>query len=332
MPTTALPNTLPTLLDIAQRTDPNGQIADIVEAMTKESPFLQSMVWKMGNLPTGHKITTRTALPSVAWRKLNGGVPASKSRTSQVIETTGQLAGLSKVDTDLARINGNEAAFRASEDSAFVAQFHNTLETAFFYSSQKTDPDQVHGLAPRFDDLNGDHYKQIVDSQITSADADQTSIWFVGWGPKTVYGITPSGMPTGLQMTDLGRQLTEDADGNEFTAWVTDWKWNVGFCVEDYRYLSRLCNIDTSAIAGTGKLLIEDMIKAYHKVKSWNGVRGAIYCNRTIMTYLHLQAQDTVKNSTLTIENIGGQPVTKFLGIPIYMTDGLLNTEAIVTT
>lgn len=330
MATTALINNLPTLLDIAQRTDPDGRIADIVEAMARQSPFLQTMVWKEGNLPTGHKITTRNALPSLAWRKLNSGVPASKSRTGQVIETTGQLAGMSKVDVDLARINGNEAAFRASEDAAFVTQFHNTLEEAFFYSSQKTDPDQVHGLAPRFDSLTtGPGYKQIVDSQISGTGADQTSVWFVVWSPTTVYGITPKGMPTGLQMDDLGKQLTDDADGNQFTAWVTDWKWNVGFAVEDYRYISAVRNIDTGDIAATGMALIQDMVKAYHKVKSWSAGRGAIYCNRTIMTYLHLQALDSVKNSTLTIENIGGMPVTKFLGVPIYMTDGLLDTESV---
>lgn len=331
MATTALSTTLPTLLDIANRTDPNGAISKIVEAMTKRSPLLESMVWKEGNLPTGHKMTTRSALPSLAWRKLNAGVPASKSRTSQVIETCGQLAGMSKVDVDLARINGNEAAFRASEDKAFVAAFHNDLESALFYSSQKTDPDQVHGLSPRLDGLTSTDYdNQIIDSQISSSGSDQTSVWFVVWSPETVYGITPKGLPTGLQMDDLGKQLTADADNNEFTAYVTDWKWNIGFAVEDYRYLARLCNIDTSAIAKTGKLLIEDMIEAYHAVRDWNAGRGAIYCNRTVMTYLHLQAQDTVKNSTLSIDMIGGKPVTSFLGVPIYMTDGLTNAESIV--
>ena len=332
MATTAYSTTLPTLLDVANRTDPNGSIARIVELMQKESPFLQTMGWKEGNLPTGHKFTQRTALPSLAWRKLNAGVPASKSRTGQITEMTGQLAGMSKVDVDLCRINGNEAAFRQTEDDAFINAFHNDLESAFFYSSQKTDPDQVHGLSPRLDGLTSTSYdNQIVNSQISSSGSDQTSIWFVVWSPNTVYGIYPKGLPTGLQPDDLGKQLTADADGNEFTAWVTDWKWNVGFCVEDYRYVCRLCNIDTLAIAKTGKLLIEDMITAYHRIKSWSKGRGAIYCNRTIMTYLHLQAQDTVKNSTLTIENIGGMPVTRFMGVPIHMTDGLVDTEDVVS-
>jgi hypothetical protein len=52
---------------------------------------------------------------------------------------------------DLAKLNGNEAAFRASEDDAFIAGLANDLETAFFYASTKTDPERIMGLSPRLD-------------------------------------------------------------------------------------------------------------------------------------------------------------------------------------
>lgn len=332
MATTAVGGSVPNLFDMMSAMDPNGAIARIIEAVTKKSPMLQSMAWKEGNLPTGHKITTRTALPSLKWRRLNEGIPATKGKTSQVVETCGQLAGLSKVDTDLARINGNEAAFRASQDKAFIASFANQLESALFYSSTKDTPEQIQGLIPRLDSLSGNYGKQIIDCQIASggSPADQTSMVFVVWGDDTVHGIYPKGMPAGLQSNDMGKQLVLDASNNQFSAWVTEWKWNLGVCVEDYRYLVRLANIDTSAIVGTGKLLIEDMIKAYHQVQDWSSGRGAIYCNRLVATYLHLQAQDTTKNSTLTLDNIGGMPIVRFLGVPIYVTDGLVNTEDIV--
>lgn len=332
MATVALDTDLPTLIDIANLKLPGGAIANVVEAMTKRSPMLQSMVWKEGNLETGHKTVSRTALPTLAWRRLNEGVPASKSRTQPVTETCGQLAGISQVDVDMARLAGNPAAYRASEDKAFIASFHNELESAFIYSSQKATPEQVHGLAPRLAAISGNDYGgQIVDSQIASGGSDQTSMWFVVWSPQTVYGIYPKNLPTGIQFTDTGQQWATDGAGNKFLAYMTDWKWNCGICVEDARYLVRLANIDTSAIVGTGKLLIEDMVSAYHAMRDWNSGRGAIYCNRTIAQYLHLQALDTVKNATLSIDMIGGKPVTSFLGIPIYVTDGILNTEDIIT-
>lgn len=324
---------LPTLQDIMSRTMPDGSIeSNIVELLSQNNAVLADAVWVEGNLPTGHKFTSRTALPSGTWRRFNEGVAPTKSRTDQVTESCGALEALSKVDEDEAKLNGNAAAFRASEDKGFQMGLSNDLETAFFYSSTLTDPEKIMGFSPRLNSTSGLYGGQIIDSQIAAAGGDQSSMWFVNWSPNTVHAIYPKGSKGGLSMTDLGRQLTRDGGGtNEFVALVSKWRWEVGLCVRDARYLCRLANIDTSAIAETGSLLIQDMVKAYHQVKDWTMGRGAIYCNRKISTYLHLQALDSTKNSTLKIENIGGQPVTTFLGIPIRMSDALLNTEAIIT-
>ena len=81
---------------------------------------------------------------------------------------------------------------------------------------------------------------QIVLSDIAASGSDQSSMWFVGWGPDTVYGIFPKGQRGGLEQEDLGKQLIFDSGGaNKFTAWVTHYKWNVGICVSDARYLVR---------------------------------------------------------------------------------------------
>lgn len=323
--------TLPTLQDIASRMDPNGSIANIVEVLTQKNAFLQDAVWQEGNLPTGHQFTSRKALPSGTWRRFNEGVAPQKSRTDTVTEACGNLAALSKVDCDLAKLNGNEAAFRASEDSAFVQGLSNDLETALIYSSTLTDPEKIMGFAPRLNSTTGSWGGQIIDSQIAASGSDQSSMWLVVWGPQTVFGIFPKGMKAGLEQIDRGAQLTRDASNNEFFAYVTEWKWKVGLCVRDARYLVRLANIDTSAIAETGKLLIQDMVKMVHQAQDLTSGRAAIYCNRKISTYLHLQALDSTTNSSLKIENIGGQPVTSFLGIPIRQTDAITNTEAIIT-
>ncbi|MGH9811532.1 MAG: major capsid protein [Candidatus Acidiferrales bacterium] len=325
--------TLPTLADITSRMDPNGSIASVVEVLSQDNTILMDAVWKEGNLPTGHVFTSRVALPSGTWRMFNQGVAPSKSRTSQVTEACGMLEAYAKVDCGLAELNGNGPAFRASENSAFIQGLSNDLETAFIYSSTKTDPEKIMGLAPRLDSTTGSWGGQIIDSQIAASGSDQSSIWFVGWGPETVFGMFPKGMKSGFTEEDLGKQLTRDSGGtNEFTAWVTHYKWNVGLCVKDARYVVRLANIDTSAIAETGKLLLQDMVKSVHQLRK-TGARLAGYCNKKIGTYLHLQALDSVANATLSIEkDWAGRPgVTHFLGIPMRETDGITNTEAIIT-
>jgi hypothetical protein len=325
--------TLPTLQDIASRTKPGGGIDEIVEILMQENALLTDMVWQEGNLPTGHLFTSRKALPSATWRRFNQGVAPQKSRTDQIVETCGMISAMSKIDTDLAKLNGNEAAFRASEDRAFVQGLSNDLEAAYFYASLASTPEQIQGLAARLASTTGKYGGQIVLPDIATSGSDQSSMWLVVWGPDTVFGIYPKGSPMGLQMEDLGKQLTLDSGGtNEFVAYVSRWNWTCGLCVKDYRGLVRLPNIDTSAISETGSLLLQAMTKMVAQGKrQFKKGRPAIYNNLTVSTYLDLQALDSVRNSTLKIEDVGGTPVTKFLGVPVRITDAITNAEDIIS-
>lgn len=320
-----------TLLDLSKRMDPSGAIAPIVELMTRKNQMLKDMVWREGNLTTGHQYTSRTGLPTPEWRTLNSGVSASKSKTDQITETCGLLSGISKVDRDLAKLGGNEAAARLSEDKAFLQAFDNVAESAFFYESTASSPERIHGFIPRLNSLSGAYSKQVLDAGMSPVGSDQASVLIVGWGDDTVYGIVPKGMPAGLQREDMGKQLVRDANNKEYVAWVTEWSWRLGLCVHDSEYVVRICNIDMSNIAATGNLLIQALVKGVRRMKSLEGVRPVIYMPREVITYLELQALDSTKNSTLTYKDVGGMPMPFFRGIPVRQTDALLLTESIVT-
>src|SRR4051812_34313530 len=109
-----------TLADWAKRLDPDGSVPAVAEMLSQTNEILSDAVFKEGNLPTGHRVTVRTGLPTVYWRALNAGVPTSKSTTAQVDENLGMLEARSHVDVRVANLNGNSAAFRLSEDSAFL--------------------------------------------------------------------------------------------------------------------------------------------------------------------------------------------------------------------
>lgn len=320
-----------TLLDRAKRSDANGNITQVVELLTQLNPFLEDMVWKESNLATGELVTHRTALPSVTYRRFNEGIQTGKSRTAQFTESCALITARSTLDVDLAEVNGNTMEFRASEESGFIQAMSNEAENGMIYNSTSAAPEKWHGLAPRFASttqaMGG---SQIVLADASPSGADQTSIWLVGWGEDSVYGIYPKGSKAGLETFDGGKQLISDGS-NDYWAYVTDWKWRLGMVVKDYRYVARVANIDTSAISATGDNIVPAMIRAYHKIYSTRGVRMAWYCNRTIATYLHLQALEKTKNATLTIENIGGKPITHVLGIPVRSTDAILNTEAVIS-
>ena len=319
---------LPTLLDVTRTLDPNGQVARIAEVLTANCPLIQRMPWKEANGIDGHLLTLRSALPGLTWRKFNQGVLPSKGTTSQFTETCGMLEGWSNVDKKLAERNGNEAAYRATVDMAFVASYRRTLETAFFYQSSKTDPHTIMGLAPRLDALTGIPYAtQVLPHDASPSGNDQASIWLLGFGENKVYGIYPKGSAAGLKMTDMGLRPIEDADGGEFLGYKSHFSWDCGLAVEDARYVVRIPNIDATNLVGTGSTLINKMIQATEQLFSLEDCQPVFFMNRAIRTYLRQQTADTTKY-TLQFDEVGGRPMMKFMGIPIERTDALINTEA----
>lgn len=134
-------NTVPTLLDVAKRLNPDGGgIMPIAELLSQENEMLLDMPWYEGNLPTGSRITTRTGLPDVIYRKLNSGVPPSKSTTAQVDEACGILEARGQVDVDLAMLNGNTAGFRLSESRAFMEAMNQAMQRGVMYGNTDVTP------------------------------------------------------------------------------------------------------------------------------------------------------------------------------------------------
>lgn len=337
----------PTLLDMVTRTDPNGSIAKIVESLSKKNAIIEDAVAMEGNLPTGHRFTTRNTNPAVSWRRYNDGIVPSKSTTGQFDEVCGMLEGMSYVDCGLAKLNGNEAAFRASEDSSFLQSMSIEAARALMYASTTgTTPEQIQGLSPRFNLLAGqtgtgapNGVGQIVnmlnyDGLAARDTVDASSMWFVCWGSDTAYLIYPKGQNGGFQSEDLGKQIVDAGSSKKYTAWVTHWMWNLGLCIQDQRQVVRICNWDASLYAAATtankaiaqKGLIDAMIAAYYRLYDPMAGRLVIYCNRTIAELLHRGAMEKATFG-LSIGEYAGKPVTTFLGFPIRIVDALTAIE-----
>jgi len=321
-----------TLADWAKRMAPGGGIDDIIEVLSASNPILDDAAVLEGNLPTGHRSTQRTTQPSGTWRMLNQGVAGTKGTTEQIDDTCGMLEGLSQIDVDLAILNGNEAAFRASEDDAFIAGLSSQVATALFYGNSKLNPEQMHGFAPRNNALG----TYVLDGGGTGS--TNTSVWIITWGPKICHLIFPKGSQAGLKSEDLGRQLVlESASSlNRFLAYVTRFQWKLGLAVRDYRYVARVCNIDVALLSGdasTGADLLDKMIDAFYVRPSENlgdMARTFVYCNKTIAKFLHKQAMNK-SNVNLTLDSVAGKMVTNFLGAPVHICDAVTSTEATIS-
>tara|TARA_R100000541_G_scaffold18999_1_gene28936 strand:+ start:3343 stop:4335 length:993 start_codon:yes stop_codon:yes gene_type:complete len=327
-----LSTTNPTLADVAKRYDADGKIDTIVELLAETNEVLEDMTFLEGNLPTGHKTTVRSGLPSSTWRKLNYGVQPSKSTTVQITDTTGMLEAYAEVDKALADLNGNTASFRLSEDRAFLEAMNQQMANTLFYGDTGTDPEKFMGLAARYNSTSAESGDNIIVGG--GSGADNTSIWLVCWGPNTCHGIYPKGSQAGLKHHDLGEVTLEDAANGKYQGYRTHYKWDIGMSVRDWRYIVRIPNIDVSNLtkdaSGSSAALVDLMVQAVEKLPNLNLGRCVFYGNRTISSILRRQITNT-SNVRLTMDEVAGKRVMAFDGIPFRRNDAILNDETLVS-
>ncbi|EOI1119959.1 major capsid protein [Klebsiella oxytoca] len=323
-----------TLLDVAKTLDPDGSTAAVAELLSQDNEMLMDMPWFEGNLPTGHRITTRTGLPDVIFRKLNGGVPPSKATTAQLDEACGILEARSEIDKDLAMLNGNTGSFRLLQAKAFIEAMNQRMQQTVLYGSTETTPEAFLGLAPRYgfapsNSSAAPNKVNVIDAGGTGA--NNTSIWLVGWGANTVHGIYPKGSQAGLIHNDLGEGDAFDANQNRFRAFMDQYQWKCGIALHDWRYVVRIANVDVTALtknASAGADLIDLMTQALEKIHSLSGVTPAFYVNRTIRSFLRRQNVNKVASGTLMYDEVAGKPALRFGEVPVRRVDALGIAEA----
>lgn len=345
-------NVLPNLVDWARRADPDGAIAVIAEMLSQCNEVLKDMIWQEGNLPLGHKTTVRVGLPQGVWRGANQGVPSSKTLTAQFQDSIGELVDYSIVDKSLAELNGNVAKFRYSEDMGHLEGLSQQIASGIFYLNEATTPTAFTGLAPRYNTISTANAKNAVNViNAGGTGSANASMWLLGWGDNTIFGIFPKGSQAGLVYEDKGDIIPAyDANGNRFEAYTSYFRQKIGICVKDWRYGVRIANIDTTTAGLQGTTppdLFALMSRAVVRLPTASrrlsgitesdapddpvpGISPAWYVNRTVREFLDIQAIRD-KNVLLSSKDYAGDPVMMFRDCPIRVVDALTNTEATLT-
>lgn len=327
----------PTLLDLATRSDPMGKITTIVEILNETNEILEDMTWMEGNLPTGHLSTVRSGLPTPTWRKLYGGVQPNKSTTVQVTDTCGMLEAFAEIDAALADLNGNTNEFRLSESKAFLEGMNQEMADTLFYGNEGTEPEAFTGLAPRFNSASAENADNII---LDSNGTRDNSMWLVVWGPNTLHGIVPKGSQAGLQRTDYGRVVLEDAsDGSNtgrMVAYREHFRWDAGLTVRDWRYVVRI-QFDFSAIStvfasgtfSSSPNLPDLMYQAMRLVPNLNAGRPVFYASRDVATKIAQQKAAMGNANYVGPDDVRGSRrwAESHASIPIRRCDALAATE-----
>lgn len=321
-------NTYPSLADLYKNQEGGMVTATIIEMLTEINPILSEMIVRECNQGATHLTTVRSGLPTATWRELYQSVQPSKATNKQVTDATGMLEAWSEIDAKLVELAGDGAGqFRLNEAQAFLQAMSNEMAETLFYGSAAN---EFTGLAPRFNDLNAENGGQIIDAGGTGS--DNTSIWMVVWGENTCHGLYPKGSQAGLMREDKGKQ-TKDTDEGILDVFREKFTWDMGLTVRDWRYISRIANIDVSDMQAGNVDLYKFMRKAFYALyqRRVAGGNAVIYCNTDVMEALDALATNNGTSDNfirLTPMEIAGEQVMTYRGIPIREVDALKNTES----
>lgn len=319
-----LTHSVPNILDISTRYTSDGKPLPIAEILTRKKPVFQDIPWVEANTTNGHRLAVETELPEAVLRKLNGGVKPSAGRAASITEATAEFASLGQVDKVLAQLSTNVADFRVKKNGRHIEAIGQSFEDQFFYGT-KVVPEGFVGLAERYAAKNDKVMKrQIID--LGGTGNTLTSIWVVGWGEDSVYGIYAKGTQAGIQHMDYGDDLVDDGNGGKYPAYRDWFALQCGLAVEDPRNIARVANVAESSLeispTNPENLLINQLIRATHRVERLESTRPVIYVNRDIFEWLDLQANNRTVLALKQTE-LDGQQVTTFRGIPIRRSDAL---------
>lgn len=326
----------PTLLDFTKELGPNGKIiTDIAEVLNLTNEILPEMTVTEGNLTTGHKFLMRTGIPSPTWLKVNGFLQPGKATTIPVQQSCGHLASLCQIDPLLGNLGNNLEAFRRNQEVAHIEGMSEEMAQTLFSGNEATEPEAFTGFGPYYNLSTGNENSCNVLKTTEDSASTNSDIWLIGWGPTKIHGFFPQGSQAGLKYTDLGTQLIAGTTAGTMAVRLSSqFEWDLGLAIEDWRYAARAhwgtTSADTYISAGTGTTLINQMIQMTELMPSLTNCRPVFYMSRTGLTKLRLQTLRAVSN-TLTFETVGGKPVTMFNGIPVRRCDAILNNQAALT-
>jgi len=331
----------PTLSELSKQLDPDGTLADVAELLNETNEILDDMPFYEANETTAHTHTVDASIPEGTWRKLNYGIKPKKGSTAQVSDTIGLLEQRSEVDVVLARMSRDISKFRLQEDRRIIEGLNQQLADQLFYGDTATNPAGYLGLSERYDTIGQPSGKQtantlgmdhVLDVGGTTA-SKQSSIWLIGWGEGTAFGIYPKGSKAGLENMDLGEIDARDADGNVFRAYATHYRIQQGLAVKDWRYIVRIANVEVGAMIDEAAInyLIDAMIDATNAIPSLGMCRPCFYMNRAVRSRLQ-KAAFRKSNMALGLDDVYGvQGQLNISGIPLKQCDALLTTESVLS-
>lgn len=330
-----------TLMDIVNSytsLDNQAQYLWIAEVMNLACPMIRNMALQPSNQIMSNIGSKRSYLPSPGTRRFNEGVGLTAAHKTPYTDPIAMVEDYSECDYALWKIQNDPNQWRQDEDQAHVEGLTQKMENLIVYGAIATDPAAFNGLDKRFrsksarpNSVSTTPYNVI--SQGGDAGSHHASVWAIEWGKNKVFGIYPKNLPAGLFIEDLGKHTVNTTSLTTPTymeALRTHFAWYLGLVVADDRCVQRLGDIE---VTGTSNVFDEDkLIQLINQLPGKGGAPGTvIYCTLSVKTQLDIRAKDKT-NVNYTPDEVWGGYITRFRGIPVYISEVMTETEAVLDT
>ncbi|MCK5017534.1 MAG: hypothetical protein KAS32_10745 [Candidatus Peribacteraceae bacterium] len=331
------------LLTHAQMTH-NQEIIDVAEVLNEVNDMVSDAHVQQANDITTHVVSRRTALPVPSWTPVGAGWSPSSGRINQVKENIATLRSRYQAPQQVLDLQPNPAKARQQQERGHIEAMAQEFSRTIISGSMASSPEEFNGFTSRYGTLSSAadiasgaaDVSYVLDNGNTTG-SDNTSIWFVQWGPGKTYLVYPrNSFGAGIKKEDKGLVLT-NADNTaaaagitaQIWAFITEFTWEVGLVVEDTRTVKRLGNIDS--VNSQTHTLDEDKVI---QIRNNYQTPGTIfmYCNETVFTQLQLLAKDKT-NVFWSENNPFGKPQLMFQDMPVRRMDkqSITNSESILT-
>lgn len=327
---------------LAARMTHDNQTLEVAEVLNEDNDVIADAITVRANDITSHVFTRRTRLPAVNWVKVGNGWNATTGLINQPREQMGMLKARFLAPEDVMALQASPDKYRSNQERAYIESMGQEFSNTFFgnwaagsLSPAVEPPEEFASLSLRYPNLATSRANYVISNGNGSGN-DNTSIWFIQWAANKVYTIFPRNMEGGgVKKIDkgliytLGDNASASASqrNNQLWAFITEFSWNVGLCIEDTRAVKRLCNIDS--VSSETNTLDEDKI-----IQIRNNFRGNetvyMYCNETVFTQLQILAKDK-NNVHWPPDSPFGKPQMFFLDMPVRRSDAITDVEGIIS-
>ena len=314
-----------TLLDLMNQIAPNGNLLTVAEVLQKETPILKDAVWVEANDVVQHIYSRRTSLPKSELLQFNKGVKGNIGTTEQEVSGLSARGNRPWYDARLVDLAPNKAEYRSQQSRAVVMGIGQEFDSDILYGNKQANAASFDGIESYVDALAND----MVISGGKGGGDKNTSAYIVAWDVTNgAFMAYPRGSTAGIKYEDKGKRSKDMGDGSVMEVYEDYVEISGGLCVADKRAIGRYCNIDVSDPAANtfdeNKLII-----LLNRMPAMLRSKAVIYVSRSLKAAIEIR-MNSKENAYYTRENVFGEQVTMFQGVPVRLDEMISENEQAV--